>query len=265
MLYDKKNYSIGVNYIFNQYIREYDISKANISVLYSKGIINEELYTKLYYADRMTRQVYIGMMIKNNKKIQEVLVEGIIEAKQKLFEANGINDNDIIAIKNDAVFILNKIPRVLSFDGVTFVHKNTYTSFMRIGNLEVYYGADMDKEVIDIKGIKDTDLELYHMDFLNIVIDYFRYIQKSGPEIALQYITSIIHSYLNKELPINAYRRFRSSNDFVLNLHTMSYSVTQLDNTVQNKNNIDISYNFDILKTMHIYVSQLLYEEKTRK
>ena len=265
MLYDKKNYSIGLNYLFNQYIREYDISKANISVLFSKGIINQELYTNLYNADRMTRQVYIGMMIKNNKNIQEVLNEGIIEAKQKLFEANGIYDSDIISIKNDAVFVLNKIPRVLSFDGVTFVHKNTYTSFMRIGNLEVYYGADMEKEVIDIKGIKDVDLELYHIDFLNIIIDYLRYIQKSGPEITLKYITSVIHSYLNRELPINTYRRFRSSNDYVLNLHTMAYSVYNLEDTVENKTNIDISYNFEILKTMHIYASQVLYEEKMRK
>lgn len=265
MLYNEKNYTINLGYLFNNYIREYDISKANINVLFAKGIIDQDTYTKLYNADRMQRQVYVGMMIKNNESIQEVLSEGLIEYKKKFFEANDITDSDIISIKNDAVFILNKVPRILTFDNITFVHKNTYTSFMKIHELEFYYGADMNSEVIDIKGIKDTDLEIYHMDFLNIVLDFFRHIQQNGPEITLQYITSVIHSYLNLELPINAYRRFRSSNDFTLNGLTLAYGVSQLQDTMQNKRSIDISHNMNILRTMHMYASQLLYEEKMRK
>ena len=265
MLYNEKNYTVNLGYLFNNYIREYDISKANINVLFAKGAIDQDTYIKLFNADKMQRQVYIGMMIKNNENIQEVLSEGIIEYKKKFFEANGITDNDVISIKNDAVFILNKKPQILNFDNITFVHKNTYTSFMRINELEFYYGNDMHNEVIDIKGIKDTDLEMYHMDFLNIVIEFFRHIQKNGPEITLQYITSVIHSYLNLELPINAYRRFRSSNDFALNALTTAYGVTWLPDNMQNKRSVDITYNMNLLRTMHMYASQLLYEEKMRK
>ena len=265
MLFKEKNYTINLGYLFNNYIREYDISKANINILFAKGVINQELYTKLYHSDRMYRQVYIGKMIQSNEKVQEILNQGLIEYKQKFFEANDINDSDIISIKNDAIFILNKIPQVLTFDNVTFVHKNTYTSFMKINELEFYYGADMNNEVIDIKGIKDTDLEMYHMDFLNIVIYFFRHIQMNGSEIALQYITSIIHSYVNLTLPIGVYRRFNSSNDFTLSGLTVAYGISSLPDTIQNKRSIDISYNLTILRIMHMYASQLLYEEKTRK
>lgn len=265
MLYKEKNYTINIPYIFNQYIREYDISKANISILFSKGVINRELYNQLYYADRMIRQVYIGNMIKYNPKIQEVLNEGIIEAKQKLFEANGITDNDIVSIKNDAVFVLNKAPNILEFGDIKFVHKNTYTSFMRINELEIYYGYNFNYEVIDIKGIKDTDLELYHTDFLNIIIDIFRCIQKNGAEVALRYMNYIINQYVNLELPINTYRRFRSSNDYLFNTYTTAYGVHHLDDNMGNKRAIDINYNLNILRTIHNYISQLLYEEKMRK
>ena len=265
MLYKEKNYTINLGYLFNQYIREYDISKANINILFAKGVINYDLYTKLYNSDRMYRQVYIGKMIRNNEEIQEILSNGIIEYKQKFFEANGITDNDIISIKNDAVFILNKVPRILNFDNVTFVHKNTYTSFMRLNELELYYGSDFNSEVIDIKGIKDDDLEKYHTDFLDIIINFFRYIQKNGPEITLQYITSVINSYVNLELPINIYRRFRSSNDYVLNGHTLSYGLYYLPDNIESKSFIDKSYNFNLLRIMHMYTSQLLYEEKMRK
>ena len=265
MLYNEKNYTINLGYLFNNYIREYDISKANINVLLAKGVINRELYNKLYEADRMTRQVFIGKMIRDDERVNERLSAGIIEYKQKFFEANGITDNDIISIKNDALFILNKNPQVLNFDNISFVHKNTYTSFMRINELEIYYGDGSDYEVIDIKGIKDTDLEMYHEDFLNIIIYYFRYMQKSGPEVTLQYITSIINNYVNLELPINAYRRFRSSNDFTMNSITLAYGIINLPNTIEAKRSIDISYNLSLLRTMHMYASQVLYEEKMRK
>ena len=265
MLYKEKVYTINLNYLFNQYIREYDISKANINILFAKGFINKSLYDELYNSDRMYRQIYVGKMIRNNQNVQEVLNRGIIEYKQKFFEANNITDNNIVSIKNDAVFVLNIAPRILNFDNVTFVHKNTYTSFMKLNELEIYYGSDINSEVIDVKGIKDTDLEKYHMYFLNIIIDFFRYIQKSGPEATLQYITAMINSYIKLELPIECYRRFRNSNDYVLNTFTESYGLNYLEDNLQNKMCVNIDYNFSLLRIMHMYASQVLYDEKMRK
>ena len=103
------------------------------------------------------------------------------------------------------------------------------------------------------------------MGFLNILIEYFNYIQRNGPETALQYITSVMNDYVNLKLPIDYYRRFRSSNDYLLNTYTGSYSLYFMEDNIQNKRSINISHNFNILRTMHIYVSQLLYEEKMRK
>ena len=265
MLYNEKNYTINLGYLFNNYIREYDISKANINILFAKGVIDQELYSRLYSADRMVRQIYVGKMIKTDNVIQEILNEGIIEYKKKFFEANDINDSDIISIKNDALFILNKNPQILSFDNVKFVLKNTYTSFMRINELEIYYGYTFGNEVIDIKGIKDTDLDQYHMAFLNIIITFFNIIQRSGSKLALEYITNVINQYVNLALPIDCYRRFRSSNDYALNGLTMSYGVSFLPDNIQSKRSVDISYNLSLLRTIHMYASQVLYEEKMRK
>ena len=263
-LYNEKNYTIDVPYIFNHYIREYDIAQANINILFSKGVINDYLYNQLSNSDRMIRQVYIGKMIRDNPEIQNILSEGVIEAKQKLFLENEIPDNRILSIKNDAVFIIGMIPKHTEFGNVRFVHKNTYTSFMKLYSMEVYYGAGMNYEVIDVKGIKDSDLELYHQDFLGIIIDYFRYLQKEGAEAAFHYITYIINEYVGRKLPINTYRRFRYSNDFVINGFTEDYGILQIEDNEYNRNAIDISYNLGLLRIMHTYVSQVLYEEKVR-
>ena len=42
MIYEETNYSAGINYLTNTFIREYDISKANINVLYSKGLLDKK-------------------------------------------------------------------------------------------------------------------------------------------------------------------------------------------------------------------------------
>ena len=131
MLYNEKNYTVNLGYLFNHYIREYDISKANINVLFAKGVIDQNLYTQLYNADRMARQVYIGMMIRNNEKIQEVLSSGIIEYKKRFFEANDIIDSDIISIKNKYSIILYRnnitISNIISFKESLFILYNTTT------------------------------------------------------------------------------------------------------------------------------------------
>ena len=106
MIYEKTNYSAGLNYLNNTFIREYDISKANINVLFSKGIIDKRTYDYLYESERMIRQIFVGKLIKNNNGVSDVLKQGILEARKNLFEANDIKDYEVLSIKNDAVFII---------------------------------------------------------------------------------------------------------------------------------------------------------------
>ena len=101
-LYGRFNYISGLKSLFSTYIREYDIAKANISILYTKGVISKELYEQLLVAPREERQITIGLMQQKDPKIVKILQQGIFEAKKALFELNQIQDADILTIKNDA-------------------------------------------------------------------------------------------------------------------------------------------------------------------
>ena len=85
VLYERINYSSNLPFVFSRYIREYDIQKANISILFDKGIISQQDYEYLYNSDRMERQIYIGKLQRSNKKITKALQSGIINAKKNLF------------------------------------------------------------------------------------------------------------------------------------------------------------------------------------
>ena len=63
--FNRKNYLLKVPYIFSSYIREYDISKANINILLAQGIINLDQYNYYVQLPKQDRQYQLGMLQKN--------------------------------------------------------------------------------------------------------------------------------------------------------------------------------------------------------
>ena len=64
----KMNYLTPSRYVSGRII-EYDLEKANISILYSKGMIDKDKYDLLYNSPKMFREIMIGNMIKDNREI----------------------------------------------------------------------------------------------------------------------------------------------------------------------------------------------------
>ena len=116
MLYNEINYTSDISYLNNVFIYEYDISKANINILLFYGVIDEKTYDMLYNADKKYREIYVGKMEQNNSKITEIKAKGIEEFRHKFFEANQLENKDILSIKNDAMpsILVSSISSILS-------------------------------------------------------------------------------------------------------------------------------------------------------
>lgn len=215
MLCDKTNYLLDISYLNNVFIREYDISKANINILFEKGIIDREIYKYLYNAERMVRQKYVGMLQKDDG-VMKTLKSGIIEAKQKLFEANNIQDHEVLSIKNDAVFIINRKLQYTKFGLVNFINKNTYTSYYKIHHLEIYYyyNSVTKEESIEVKGISDRKIVLHEKFMLDFLKDLFYTIQVNGVEIAIRLLKDFYNQYISLSLDTGYYRNFNSDSMF---------------------------------------------------
>lgn len=254
MLWDKTTYTADISYLTNVFIYEYDISKANINILFTKGVINEATYKFLYEAQRMVRQVYVGKLCKDTK-VSNILKAGIIEAKKMFFEANNIEDRDVLSIKNDAVFLINKKPQITKFGLIEFKEKNVYTSFFKIINMEYYYYYNnvTKEEYIDIKGISDSAMEMHKDYFLQLLKDIFYSIQVNGPEISLRMLKEYYNEYARLELPVEHYRRFNSESMFHFKFISgtgTGYSIASISE--DEKPLIDISYNLAILMNLNI-------------
>ena len=76
-LWERSFYNSNIPYLISVPIREYDISKANISVLRDANVINEEQYQYFYNAPKYIREVAIGKMQGSNPELSKIKNAGI--------------------------------------------------------------------------------------------------------------------------------------------------------------------------------------------
>lgn len=260
-LWKNKNYLLDIPYVIAHHIYEYDIQKANINVLRELNIIDDEFYDRLSKMQRMQRQVEIGYLIKYNSGVGDKLAEGILLFKKKFFEANNIDDNDILSIKNDAVFLIDKNPEITDFGIIHFIKKNSYTSYLKLlRNIEVYFEFNaIDCTIsLDIKGISDENLEKHHQYMATFIADVLYYIETGDISSALTYVSEFYNNYIERKLHPGYYRNFNADSDYTIMANGIRYSTNYCD-SANMLNSLDISNNLEVIRTINGYLTQMYF------
>lgn len=261
-LYSKTNYITDIPLLINANIVEYDISKANISILHSYGVLSDDEYTMFCNMDKETRVVNIGRMMKddngqlNNQGVHmtKILSEGIKEAKRQLIEANNIPPENIVRIANDALFI-NKCPvKYMDFDLnkngfiISFRPKNVFNIMINLGLVTIFiYDNPMSDDLnVEVKGINDK-LLYKHQEFLSFICEVLSTCQRGGKDIALRIFVDFYEQYVNRKLPIGYYREFNSNSMF--NIEKCSYLVDIINQ--EDIDRLNINYNLSLLRILY--------------
>ena len=260
-LWRMTNYIANINYITNAYIFEYDIEKANINILWSKGVIDDKTYNYLYNIKKIYRQIYIGKLLQNNYGLQSILYNGIEEVRRKLFESNNIKDNEVLSIKNDAIYVVNRELQITQFNNIIFRKKNTYTSFYRLTKfLEFYYTYNhiTSYEKLDIKGFEQIQLQ-YHEDYMiKFFKDLFYTLQTESIEDAITKLKMFYDYYITLSLPSGFYREFNSISKYRFKDNELYY----IDNITEDmKIYIDISYNIQYLMELQKILVRIYFSK----
>lgn len=155
-------------------ISEYDIEHANISVLFAKGIFNKKEYEKYVKMDKKTRNVKIGLLIKEKKFIYDIIQEGFKEYIEEFILQNKLDpENNIVEINHDAVWVTSRIPKKTKFDNIVFRQKQTYTSYYGIkikGNIFKIYINTMTDDY-GVRNFTPNNIEIFN-EILDILRDY---------------------------------------------------------------------------------------------
>lgn len=264
-IWSQSLYLAPYSYIIDTHIVEYDIEKANINILCSKGAISKTTRDELLTVPKMDREVAIGRMIRREPELQNILSRGIGEARKQLFRILNLSDKNILSIKNDAVFVLYDgivptIQPVQINELVRFVPKGTYCSFYKIFRKEFYYNYDLvsQTEGLDIKGMGDYGIEKCRK-FIELMCDTFYLACTSGPKAALAKCNEIYIPYINKQYPIEFYRRLDSHAQYDI-VDLSIYSKFQADMLAPTDlYAVDTAYNTAVLRLLIAYFTDAAY------
>lgn len=151
-LYEKHNYlNKDIDYINNMSIIEYDMKNAGINILRHNNIISQSEYDKLNELPKLEKNILVGKFLKNNKDINNFLINEFVNVRKELFELNDIDDSSVLSIKKDAIYLVDKVLHTTKLnDFYEFKSKNEYTSYININGKEHYFNDF--SGVLDVKG-----------------------------------------------------------------------------------------------------------------
>lgn len=188
----------NIDILSNQTIIEYDLKSANTSLCREYNLLPKEKVDKIADMPRDDRVKTIGKLMRKDSVFKEGLKAAFVDIRKRFFEANEIQDGDILAIRKDAIFCLREVKQD-TFGHCKFSSKNRYSSFLRLDRLELYYSPKGEffggKATVDVKGIND-DILIKHDEFmLEFFRTLFKHIESSPKSVQIHYVRRFIDKY----------------------------------------------------------------------
>ena len=257
------NYNAPVNYLFDKQIVEMDISKANINILMDRKAISYDDYADLVNADRMFRQYIIGCLIRDKPEIQEILNQGLMDAREALFNILNLENSNVLHIAKDAVFVVvplsQNIPEEIPITGfIRFTKRSSHTSYLRLNRLvHFYYSYDVINSIDHwkIRGMNQTAQEQHASGFTHMLAGILRSKQVAGTKAAYDQCKFYYEQLASGEpLMVPYARRFDSQSLFDLKIDSgfAPFQAEYLSETMEPF--VDPSYNLSLLKDIGNYL-----------
>lgn len=244
-LWDKVDYKAPVNFYLNR-VFEYDIRQANVSVLRAFDVLPSVVLDRLANLPKIDRNVAIGNLEKEEKykHLKTDIARGIKYAKRELFLANRLQSDEILSIKNDAVFVMGRRLKVTKFGPIEFILKNRFSMFHRIEGIEFYY--DGTKDLVTAKGISDEVMETpdHQHGMLEFFRTVFKLLLKDNRVKLRKYLLDFTDHYKSRVLPHQYYRELNSDNQYRSAMVIGDYALHLTEISQDQVSQIDINYNY---------------------
>ena len=198
----------NIQYLFDEDITEFDIKDAGYSLIQEFHLLPDEEIQRLSKLEKgITRHIEVGKLQRDNPEFSNKLSTAFAEARKFFIEMNGINDDDIVSVKKDAIFIIGPAKH-LKFGKIQFVPKNKYSSYIRfphIHNIEIYYNSDH----IDFKQINDHCIDRHRIYMVEFLKKYISKMENRDPSIK-RFMIKFIMDYKSLQLDEEYYLEFNN-------------------------------------------------------
>lgn len=230
----KDLYTTSDDFVISDIV-EYDMRDAGYNIIKSLHLLDDNTINALS-EDKTKRKIEIGKLQRKDKQLALNLKNGFRDYREKFIISNDIIDDEIIAIKKDAIFVTKYCYDTI-FDSVEFVEKNIYSIFAKLNRYEVYIGDNK----IDIKGIHDDILEHHKPYMMSIINRTLISLAFNDKKSTIRQLVSFINDYKHRRCNINMYKPLNSDkfnmklNDQIISIESLGQSYVQ---------DVDISWNY---------------------
>lgn len=241
-LYTNKN----INILINKKIVEFDLKSANTSLCREYSLIPKDEIDDIANMSKEQRVVTIGKKMRKDEKFKNSLKEAFIDIRKRFFDANNIEDKDIIAIKKDAIFCIVDREYVTEFGYCRFMEKNVYSSYMYLNSLEFYYKANPLSEypILDIKGMSNDAIDKHKEFMMRFFGILFEKLETADMRSRLLFIKRFIDKYKTLQLEVGYYREFNGNSIIRMNDSDITYDNIAFIPYEHKHDHINIDYNF---------------------
>lgn len=254
-LYLQSTYVAKYDFLINRDIREYDISKANISILYSLGLISKSKYEYYKSLPKQQREISLGLLQRDNKKIRDGLKNGFIQYRKQFIESNDIHEDDILYIDKDSITTIDHPCDITKMNNIVeFKYKKQYTSFYNINGIHLLYYNKHNEESFRLKYANQEALMKTHMGyFLDIILTIAYSGEHDSIIDTINLIRSMYSMYVNKQFDIGFYREFNYNNKFKFIQPSYNSPYIYYSDIIDSRNlqYLDISWNLSLIQRFY--------------
>lgn len=241
-LYQKHFYlNTNIDFLIDTDIREYDMKSAGLTIVKQHKLLSEDKIAVLETMDKKERNIQLGNYLKGNAELIKAHNDGFIEARKLFFEANQLEDTDILSIKKDAIFVIGKNCHAKQFGFYKFSTKNLYHSYLYLNKIEMYYKSK--DEPLDVKNLGEDNVPIHREYMLDMLRDfiYLMSMNQSNHQPVISWLLDFIQAYRRKELELGYYREMNENSSFLVNVPGQG---TVLFKDVEDLKNVEILYNY---------------------
>lgn len=193
------------DYLFNGTVIEYDIQAAGYNILIENNALTEQQIQDLGNMTKNSRNISIGLMIRDDHHLQEILSQGYANARKSFIEGNHLEEADIICIKKDAIFTTRRCS-VLQFGGIKFRPKTKWRSYLMLGRIEFLF---LDKDRFQVNYLGTSAIEYHRDGWIKAILEIMSRLSNADKSVR-SYVMNIIKRYKEGTLDERFYHPLKS-------------------------------------------------------
>lgn len=244
----------GITFLTNASIQEWDIAHGNTSIMQAFHLVDQNTIDALNKLDKKQRVIRVGILQNKIPTLKTDMEEAFDKTIETFMKENGLDQEmDVLSIDRDAVHTINANIKQTQFgDAIKFRLKHEYTSFIRIGGVEVYEDVNgniatrgfMGDTTEDKKALRDKAYAKLEPGVFAFIKELFQISRENNMrrEPIFRFLKEFCTLYKERALDKEYYREFKTTPQFRVIYGAMEAFEDDITDDMVDQLNISFNY-----------------------